>query len=492
MKRFFKFIPILLILCFSTVFAENYVHYEWTCVQKDGSNVAQSDTITENKTYTTAKFYSNGGNGLPTNCIGTQTKNTYTVTLNGNGGTVSGGLSYQSDGSFKLPTNVTKTGYTFTGWTGSNGATAQTDVTVSATTSENLTYTANWSINSYYLDLNGWLDGSGSENISGFGTADVYINGELKASGVTDFYQKINYGSTYEIKNIKANVGRTYNGVHSGSLSGTIPASNVGVSLDFTRNTYWVDVNTTVNGSVNNWGFDGFTFDVYINDVRIKQNVINWDTVNYGTYNVYYGDVVKVVPTSHTSDYTYNTPSATVTGSTNLMVTWTIKTLYGYQDATGYSSSWTSSAPSYYKTGTAYYWANYSYKSSSYSCNCKTTTSCGGARREGEASCPNDDCDWRSNGCWWHTDTYTNTSCSTCYNNSTTSCGWTTATSIEAAGCTTGKGLNNRGTQSSKTIYYKVTSWGSVNSCGYSQCASKSATRRLVKSTDNGASWSEY
>ena len=144
MKRFFKFIPILLILCFSTVFAENYVHYEWTCVQKDGSNVAQSDTITENKTYTTAKFYSNGGNGLPANCIGTQTKNTYTVTLNGNGGTVSGGLSYQSDGSFKLPTNVTKTGYTFTGWTGSNGTTAQTDVTVSATTSGNLTYTASW------------------------------------------------------------------------------------------------------------------------------------------------------------------------------------------------------------------------------------------------------------------------------------------------------------------------------------------------------------
>ena len=154
MKRFLKFIPILLILCFSTVFAENYVHYEWTCVQKDGSNVAQSDTITENKTYTTAKFYSNGGNGLPTNCIGTQTKTTYTVTLNGNGGTVSGGLSYQSDGSFKLPTNVTKTGYTFTGWTGSNGTTAQTDATVSAITTGNLTYTANWSANKYALTIN--------------------------------------------------------------------------------------------------------------------------------------------------------------------------------------------------------------------------------------------------------------------------------------------------------------------------------------------------
>ncbi len=324
MKRFFKFIPILLILCFSTVFAENYVHYEWTCVQKDGSNVAQSDTITENKTYTTAKFYSNGGNGLPTNCIGAQTKNTYTVALNGNGGTVSGGLSYQSDGSFKLPTNVTKTGYTFTGWTGSNGTTAQTDVTVSATTSGNLTYTANWSINSYYLDLNGWLDGASVTNISGFGTADVYINGELKASGVTDFYQKINYGSTYEIKNIKANAGRTYNGVHSGSLSGTIPAGNVGVSLDFTRNTYYVDVNRYINGEKYGTasGLTDFTFNVYINNALIAENVTDWCTAD-NNYKVYYGDVVKVVPTSHIDEtYDYATPSTTVTGETEVNVSW--------------------------------------------------------------------------------------------------------------------------------------------------------------------------
>ena len=204
MKRFFKFIPILLLLCFSTVFAENYVHYEWTCVQKDGSNVAQSDTITENKTYTTAKFYSNGGNGLPTNCIGTQTKNTYTVTLNGNGGTVSGGLSYQSDGSFKLPTNVTKTGYTFTGWTGSNGTTAQTDVTVSATTSGNLTYTANWEIIGPTITFNAdngtFNDGSTNNKII-YGEATT---GTVTKSSHTDSYSddgtQIGWYRDYETK----------------------------------------------------------------------------------------------------------------------------------------------------------------------------------------------------------------------------------------------------------------------------------------------------
>ena len=204
MKRFFKFIPILLILCFSTVFAENYVHYEWTCVQKDGSNVAQSDTITENKTYTTAKFYSNGGNGLPTNCIGTQTKNTYTVTLNGNGGTVSGGLSYQSDGSFKLPTNVTKTGYTFTGWTGSNGTTAQTDVTVSATTSGNLTYTANWEIIGPTITFNadnGTFNDGSTENKIIYGEATT---GTVTKSSHTDSYSddgtQIGWYRNYETK----------------------------------------------------------------------------------------------------------------------------------------------------------------------------------------------------------------------------------------------------------------------------------------------------
>lgn len=94
-----------------------------------------------------------------------------------------------------------------------------------------------WTINSYYLDVNGLLDGASSGNTSEYGTFDVYVGGTAKATGVTDFYQKINYGTSYEIKNIKPLSGHTYAGVTQGSLKGTMGTSAVDVRLSFTTNT---------------------------------------------------------------------------------------------------------------------------------------------------------------------------------------------------------------------------------------------------------------
>lgn len=92
--------------------------------------------------------------------------------------------------------------------------------------------------NKIYLDLNGYLDGASSGGISGYGTADVYINGSISGNDVADFYQQIPYGSTYEIKDIKTTTGHTYDGVKSGSLTGTIGTSQVTVVLTFTSNVY--------------------------------------------------------------------------------------------------------------------------------------------------------------------------------------------------------------------------------------------------------------
>ena len=78
-----------------------------------------------------------------------------------------------------------------------------------------------WSKN-YYFDLNG------ADN----GLVDVYINGSLVASGVSDYYQQHPYGSTYEIKNIRPKSGYSYNGVTGGSLSGTITGATT-VTLSF-------------------------------------------------------------------------------------------------------------------------------------------------------------------------------------------------------------------------------------------------------------------
>ena len=89
----------------------------------------------------------------------------------------------------------------------------------------------------YSLDLNGWLDGASAGDLGTYGAADVYVNGNKLAQNARDFYSAngtFPRGSTYEIKNIVAAAGCTYNGVHSGSASGTLKG-NVSVFLDFTK-----------------------------------------------------------------------------------------------------------------------------------------------------------------------------------------------------------------------------------------------------------------
>ena len=110
--------------------------------------------------------------------------------------------------------------------------------------SSDLTVYAHWTPNKYTLDVNGFLDGEDSGGVSGYGTFDVRINGNLVANDVTDFCQDINYNSTYSIEDIKSTAGHTYNGVHSGRLNGSIPNYRTNVSLNFTTNKYIVSYNS--------------------------------------------------------------------------------------------------------------------------------------------------------------------------------------------------------------------------------------------------------
>lgn len=69
----------------------------------------------------------------------------YKITYDLDGGYVSGNLNEYDENtpSFKL-NNPTKRGYTFIGWTGSNGTVPQSDVTILMGSSGNLQYKANW------------------------------------------------------------------------------------------------------------------------------------------------------------------------------------------------------------------------------------------------------------------------------------------------------------------------------------------------------------
>ena len=163
----------------------------------------------------------------------------------------------------KIDPMPTKTGDTLTGlYTAASGGTkvvnADGTMTNDGTYSKNDAWLLNsdidvyaqWTSNSYYFDLNGYYDGAIQLNIIGLGTADVYVNGEKVLDDTDDCWATWHYGSTYEIKDIKAATGYTYDGVWgSGTyergvyyrdLTGKIGDGVVGVALAFHMNTYTV------------------------------------------------------------------------------------------------------------------------------------------------------------------------------------------------------------------------------------------------------------
>ena len=268
-------------------------------------NVDRTQTV--KSTYTlfpktcTVYFNANGGNVSPTS---------KTVTVGGKYG--------------DLPT-ATRTGYTFNGWWTAASGGSQVTSTTTVTNSSNHTLYAHWTNNQYYLNLNGYLDGTHSGNIKGFGTADIYVNGSRVGDDVTDWYIQYAYGSTYQIKDIKAATGKEYVGVYSGSLSGTITGDTT-VILQFRTASYTVTFNANGDGG----------------------------SVSPSSKTVTYGSAYGDLPTPTRTGYTFNgwytaasggskvTASTTVTTASNhtLYAHWTPKTYTVTFDAND-GSGWT-------------------------------------------------------------------------------------------------------------------------------------------------------
>jgi uncharacterized repeat protein (TIGR02543 family) len=84
----------------------------------------------------------------------TPTLYSITYVLDGNAVSSSNPANYTIETPTFTLNNPVRTGYTFTGWTGSNGTTADTSVSIAHGSTGNKTYTANWTINSYTVEFN--------------------------------------------------------------------------------------------------------------------------------------------------------------------------------------------------------------------------------------------------------------------------------------------------------------------------------------------------
>ena len=174
--------------------ADGYTWKEWTIVPKttepetEGTDNTDSTGETENIDETeetnkiTTREYTFIMPAENIEYIANTTVNTYTITYELDGGTVTGNpASYTVETENIILNNPTKEGYRFLGWTGSNGEEVQETVTINKGGTGNKNYIANWEINTYTItyDLAG---GTVEENPTSYTveTENIILNNPTK------------------------------------------------------------------------------------------------------------------------------------------------------------------------------------------------------------------------------------------------------------------------------------------------------------------------
>ena len=145
----------------------------------------------------------------------------YMVTFDANGGTGGWSRSLDYDSAITAPT-VTRTGYTFKGWSPSVAATVP---------AADVTYTAQWEINQYTVTFN--------------------ANGGTGGTSVTQ-----NYGTAIVVPTV-TRAGYTFKG-WSPNVAATVPAANVTYTAQWTPNKYTVvfDANGGTGGTSANLDYE--------------------------------------------------------------------------------------------------------------------------------------------------------------------------------------------------------------------------------------------
>ena len=185
----------------------------------------------------------------------TRTNRSYTVTLNTHGGTINAGdvTSYTYGTGATLPTNVTKTGYSFNGWyTSESGGTKVTSISTTAT--GNKTYHAQWTKNTYSItydstSMTGATHGTTHPDSATYDT-DFYVDAPSKPG-----YTFTGWTVTSGLNTTTAKWGTTSSPTTAISSSSTL-------CVNGTSAVYFKNITPTKNGSVTltaNWTPSGYS-----------------------------------------------------------------------------------------------------------------------------------------------------------------------------------------------------------------------------------------
>ena len=226
--------------------------------------------------------------------------NTYKITYNLNGGSLEQGKTNPTTYNIntatitlKNPTNISKPGYNFTGWTGSNGTTPSKSVTIAKGSTGNKTYTANWEEKTTTYTVEHYkenLDGTYTKATSDTQQLTAGINTEVTATYKT--YTGFSSNTSHESKVESGNVGEdgslvlklyysrktitvTYNYQYNGGSTATKTTATL---------KYGASVDLTPTATKDNYTFVGWNTN---KDAKQKLSTLTAGTSNITLYAIY-------------------------------------------------------------------------------------------------------------------------------------------------------------------------------------------------------------
>ena len=226
------------------------------------------------------KFYV-PGDSVPadvTALTGQWTAPTYTVTLHANGGTINSGnvTGYTYGVGATLPTDVTRTGYTFKGWYDNEGLTGDPVTAIGNTETGNKEYWAKWEINQYTITVK-------PEN----GKADITITQD--------------YGTPITAPTLTRE-GYQFNGWDK-TFPTTMPAENLTITAQWTVNQYTITYDLaggTVEGNPDTYTIETGAFTLK-NPTKSGYTFTGWSGTGLDGEN----NMTVTIPTGSTGNRTY-------------------------------------------------------------------------------------------------------------------------------------------------------------------------------------------
>ena len=288
----------------------------------------------------------------------------YTLSYTLNGGTVATAnkTKYTIETATFMLNNPTKTGYTFKGWTGSNGSTASTSVSIAKGSTGNKSYTANWTPNTYYVKYNAnGGSGSMSNSTHTYGTAKALTTNAFTKTGytfkgwATSASGSVAYTDKQSVSNLTANNGATVNLYAVWEVNpytyNIVYKSTSGVQLG----TGTVTKNYGTTNTVSPKSFTGYTSpasqSIAWDSITAKIITFVYTPIEYTiSYTLNSGTVSTANPTKYTIEtatFTLNNPTRTGytfkgwTGSNGTTASTSVSVTKGSTGNKSYTANWT-------------------------------------------------------------------------------------------------------------------------------------------------------